>query len=71
MGEPHVLAIPYPAQSHVMSLLELAQYLATDGIKVTFVNTDFNHRRILESLSDSDTLMKRVDMVSIPDGMEP
>ncbi|KAG6396111.1 hypothetical protein SASPL_142250 [Salvia splendens] len=51
MGRPHVLAMPYPAQGHVIPLMELAQWLAHNGIRVTFVNTDFNHARVMRSLS--------------------
>lgn len=73
MGRPHVLAVPYPAQGHVIPLMELAQWLANHGIRVTFVNTDFNHRRIVKSLScaDSDSINELINLASIPDGLEP
>lgn len=72
MGRPHVLAVPYPAQGHVIPLMELAQCLAEKGIKVTFVNTDFNHARILHSLSHSGrSINELINLASIPDGLEP
>lgn len=71
MGRPHVLAMPYPAQGHVIPLMELAQCLANNGIKVTFVNTDFNHTRILKSLSHTRTLNELINLASVPDGLEP
>ncbi|KAK6117991.1 hypothetical protein DH2020_048269 [Rehmannia glutinosa] len=71
MGKPHVIVIPYPAQGHVLPMLELSQWLVKNGIKVTFVNTEFNHERVLKSLSDSDNIRETVTMVYIPDGVEP
>ncbi|KAG5533457.1 hypothetical protein RHGRI_027583 [Rhododendron griersonianum] len=44
---PHVLIFPYPAQSHVNSLLKLAELLCHAGIHVTFLLTDDIHRRLL------------------------
>ncbi|XP_058184821.1 UDP-glycosyltransferase 83A1-like isoform X2 [Rhododendron vialii] len=71
METPHVLAIPYPSQGHVIPLLELAQCLVRHGFKVTFVNTEFNHKRVMNALSDNDILTNIVNLVSIPDGLEP
>ncbi|KAH7846529.1 hypothetical protein Vadar_014981 [Vaccinium darrowii] len=71
MGTPHVLAIPYPAQGHVIPLLELAQRVAQHGFKVTFVNSEFNHRRVMNALLDKDNVGNHVNLVSIPDGLEP
>ncbi|CAA0814051.1 UDP-glycosyltransferase 83A1 [Striga hermonthica] len=71
MGKPHAIAVPYPAQGHVLLMLELSQRLAMHGIKVTVVNTDFNHARVTKSLSHSDKLQESVNLVSIPDGLEP
>lgn len=71
MGRPHVLAVPYPAQGHVIPLLELAQWLARTGIKVTFVNSEFNHKRILQSLSHTGSINELINLASVPDGLEP
>ncbi|KAI3452225.1 hypothetical protein Pfo_008890 [Paulownia fortunei] len=71
MGRPHVLAIPYPAQGHVIPLMELAQCLANNGIKVTFVNTEFNHERIVKSMSNTGNINELIHLASIPDGLEP
>ncbi|KAH7847407.1 hypothetical protein Vadar_025732 [Vaccinium darrowii] len=70
METPHVLAIPYPSQGHVIPLLELAQRLAQHGFKVTFVNSEFNHKRVMNAL-DRDNVGNHVNLVSIPDGLEP
>ncbi|KAH7841707.1 hypothetical protein Vadar_033253 [Vaccinium darrowii] len=44
---PHVLIFPYPAQSHVAAMLNLAQILCHGGIHVTFLVTHDIHRRLL------------------------
>ncbi|KAL6135524.1 hypothetical protein ACLB2K_067751 [Fragaria x ananassa] len=72
MSKPHIIAIPYPAQGHVIPLMELSQCLVNEGFKVTFVNTDFNHKRVMSSLADeTHTRDDQIHMVSIPDGLEP
>ncbi|KAG4969688.1 hypothetical protein JHK85_036109 [Glycine max] len=47
MGIPTVLALPYPAQGHVNPLMTLSQKLVEHGCKVFFVNTDFDHKRVI------------------------
>ncbi|XP_050380912.1 UDP-glycosyltransferase 83A1-like [Argentina anserina] len=72
MSKPHIVAIPFPAQGHVIPLMELSQCLVNEGFKVTFVNTDFNHKRVMNSLPDKyHTKDDQIHMVSIPDGLEP
>jgi hypothetical protein len=44
---PHVLVFPFPAQGHVNSMLKLAELLALAGLQVTFLNTDYNHDRLV------------------------
>ncbi|KAL1211353.1 UDP-glycosyltransferase 83A1 [Cardamine amara subsp. amara] len=73
MGRPHVLVIPYPAQGHVLPLMSFSHYLAKQGIQITFINTEFNHNRIINSLSKSsyqDYVGHWINLVSIPDGLE-
>ena len=71
-ANPHILAIPYPAQGHVIPLMELSQCLAKQGFKITFVNTEYNHRRVMTAkLAEKDYLDdERISLVSIPDGLE-
>ncbi|CAH8355385.1 unnamed protein product [Eruca vesicaria subsp. sativa] len=73
MGRPHVMVIPYPAQGHVLPLMSFSRYLASQGIQVTFVNTEFNHNRIITSLSkpsQDDHVVDGIKLVSIPDGLD-
>jgi UDP:flavonoid glycosyltransferase YjiC (YdhE family) len=70
VSPPHALVIPYPAQGHVIPLLEVAHALADRGFTVTFVNTEFIHARVVAAgagLEDSG----RVRFVAVPDGMAP
>ncbi|KAK9054035.1 hypothetical protein SSX86_025111 [Deinandra increscens subsp. villosa] len=69
----HVLVIPYPAQGHVIPLMEASRCFTTNGLKVTFVNTDFTHKQVINSCSGPgiDGPSDLLQMVSIPDGMEP
>ncbi|KAL5216611.1 hypothetical protein ABZP36_008012 [Zizania latifolia] len=46
---PHAVMIPYPAQGHITPMLKLAVLLHARGIHVTFVNNEFNHRRLLRA----------------------
>ncbi|XP_076883338.1 UDP-glycosyltransferase 83A1-like [Bidens hawaiensis] len=71
MAKPHVLVIPYPAQGHVIPIMELAQQLVKQGIKVTFVNTEVNHKLVTSNWLDKDSFGDLMCMVSIPDGLEP
>ncbi|XP_057769686.1 UDP-glycosyltransferase 83A1-like [Salvia miltiorrhiza] len=68
MGRAHVVAIPYPAQGHVIPMMELAQCLAKNGVRVTFVNTESNHRRVVEALPMQ--MEELLDLVSVPDGLD-
>ncbi|CAN4110547.1 unnamed protein product [Withania somnifera] len=46
---PHVVCLPYPAQGHISPMLKLAKLVHHKGFYVTFVNTEFNHKRLLRS----------------------
>nr|QSB46662.1 glycosyltransferase [Rubia yunnanensis] len=46
---PHAVCIPYPAQGHINPMLKLAKILHHRGFFITFVNTEYNHNRILNS----------------------
>nr|GFC67106.1 UDP-glycosyltransferase 83A1-like [Tanacetum cinerariifolium] len=71
MATPHVLVVPYPAQGHVIPTMELAQRLVKQGVKVTFVNTEVNHKLVTSNWLDKDGFGDLMQMVSIPDGLQP
>ncbi|XP_058070352.1 UDP-glycosyltransferase 83A1-like [Magnolia sinica] len=67
MEKPHALLIPFPAQGHVKPFMELSYRLIDRGFKITFVNTEFNHSRVVAASSDHS----HIRLVAIPDGMAP
>uniref|UniRef100_A0ACD5UQC4 Uncharacterized protein n=1 Tax=Avena sativa TaxID=4498 RepID=A0ACD5UQC4_AVESA len=69
---PHAMMIPYPAQGHITPMLQLAKLLHTRGFHVTFVNNEFNHRRLLRS-QGADTLVgvPGFQFAAIADGLPP
>ncbi|KAM7505336.1 hypothetical protein LguiB_004240 [Lonicera macranthoides] len=70
--KPHAVCIPYPAQSHIKGMLKLAKLLHSKGIHITFVNTEFNHNRFINSGGpNSLTGLPDFKFESIPDGLPP
>ncbi|CAL4887102.1 unnamed protein product [Urochloa decumbens] len=47
--KPHAVCLPFPAQGHITPMLKLAKILHGRGFDVTFVNTEYNHRRLVRS----------------------
>ncbi|CAJ1947096.1 unnamed protein product [Sphenostylis stenocarpa] len=70
MARPHVMVVPYPAQGHVIPLMELSLLLVKQGIKITFVNTKENHDRIMSASPCGDGLQSQICLVWISDGLE-
>ncbi|OVA00785.1 UDP-glucuronosyl/UDP-glucosyltransferase [Macleaya cordata] len=70
MKKLHALVIPFPAQGHVIPLMEFSHCLSERGFKITFVNTEFNHKRVMASLPKNSCKENEIHLVSIPDGME-
>uniref|UniRef100_A0A251VDX6 Glycosyltransferase n=1 Tax=Helianthus annuus TaxID=4232 RepID=A0A251VDX6_HELAN len=64
--KPHVVFVPYPAQSHIKGMLKLARLLHHNGIQVTFVNTQSNHYRLFKS---TDPNGPGFQFKTIPDGL--
>ncbi|OVA18812.1 UDP-glucuronosyl/UDP-glucosyltransferase [Macleaya cordata] len=70
--KPHAICIPYPAQGHISPMLKLAKYLHFRGFHITFVNTEFNHQRLVKSRgSDSVNILDDFRFETIPDGLPP
>lgn len=68
---PHVLIIPFPAQGHVNALIKFACLVSDHGIKVTFVNSEFIHEKVVAALPDEEEVRRRMVLASIPDGLSP
>ncbi|KAL6905415.1 hypothetical protein ACP4OV_003016 [Aristida adscensionis] len=47
--KPHAVCLPYPVQGDITPTLQLAKLLHARGFHVTFVNTEYNHRRLLRA----------------------
>jgi hypothetical protein len=52
--QPHAVFFPYPAQGHINPMLHLARKLLADGFFITFINTDYNHRRMFSSANNNN-----------------
>ncbi|KAF5193965.1 Udp-glycosyltransferase 83a1 [Thalictrum thalictroides] len=65
MARPHLLVVPYPAQGHVMPLMELSHNLVGRGFKITFVDTESIHNRVVSSISNGGDVYE--DFI-LPDG---
>ncbi|KAL6196662.1 hypothetical protein ACLB2K_032276 [Fragaria x ananassa] len=68
--KPHAVCIPAPAQSHIKSFLQFAKTLHHRGFHITFVNTEFNHKRFLKSQGpNSLDGLPDFRFEAIPDGL--
>ncbi|KAL5080300.1 hypothetical protein RYX36_008721 [Vicia faba] len=70
--KPHAVLIPFPAQGHINPLFKLAKLLHLRGFHITFVNTEYNHKRLLKSRGPKgfDGLID-FTFETIPDGLTP
>lgn len=70
--KPHVLVISVPAQGHVSSLMKLSLQISAHGVKVTFVNSESIHQKIMASMpaAKHDDEESLISFASVPDGME-
>jgi hypothetical protein len=70
--KPHAVFIPFQLQSHIKSMLKLAKLLHHKGFHITFVNTEFNHRLLLNSRGpDSLNGFHDFRFETIPDSVPP
>ena len=71
-SKPHAVCVPYPSQGHVSPMMQLAKLLHSRGFHITFVNTEFNHRRLIRSKGpDSVKGLPDFRFETIPDGLPP
>ncbi|KAL0331041.1 UNVERIFIED_CONTAM: 7-deoxyloganetin glucosyltransferase [Sesamum angustifolium] len=70
--KPHAVLVPFPAQGHLNPFLKLAKLLHHRGFHITFVNSEFNHNRLLKS--KGSTFLKNLPdfcFETFPDGLPP
>nr|BAP90373.1 UDP-glycose: glycosyltransferase UGT709H1 [Fagopyrum esculentum] len=70
-ASPHVLIFPVPMLGHINPMLKLAQLLCLAKLNVTFLNTAYNHRRLLQ-YTDVEARLARFPgfrFEIIPDGL--
>ncbi|XP_010498707.1 PREDICTED: UDP-glycosyltransferase 85A5-like [Camelina sativa] len=68
--KPHVVCVPFAAQGHINPMLKVAKILHAKGFHVTFVNTNYNHRRLLRSRGPKALNgLPSFQYESIPDGL--
>lgn len=73
-SRPHAVLLSFPAQGHLNPILTLAKLLhILGGFRVTLVNTEFNHRRLLRSSSTAaaaaNNAIAGFSLTAIPDGL--
>ncbi|CAN0916455.1 UDP-glycosyltransferase 86A2 [Linum grandiflorum] len=47
--KPHAIVVPFPLQGHVIPAVHLAVKLASQGLTITFVNTEYIHHKTSSS----------------------
>jgi hypothetical protein len=71
-SKPHAVCVPFPAQGHVTPMMRLAKLLHWRGFHITFVNTEFNHMRLVRSKGpDHMKGLPDFRFETIPDGLPP
>ncbi|KAG9440580.1 hypothetical protein H6P81_020745 [Aristolochia fimbriata] len=72
MGKPHAVVVPFPAQGHVLPLMELSHCLVDLGFIVTLVCSEFDRNRIMAALRKETQLgIEGLCFATVPDGLEP
>lgn len=71
--KPHAVCIPLPAQGHINPMLKLAKLLHFKGFHITFVHTEFNYHRLLNSKPSGflNSLPDDFQFATIEDGLPP
>ncbi|XP_058179561.1 7-deoxyloganetin glucosyltransferase-like isoform X2 [Rhododendron vialii] len=70
--KPHAVCVPFPAQGHVTPMMKLAQLLHSIGFFITYVNTEFNHKRLVRSRGPEYVEgYVGFQFKTIPDGLPP
>ncbi|XP_068655579.1 UDP-glycosyltransferase 83A1-like [Aristolochia californica] len=72
MGKLHAVVVPFPAQGHVLPLMELSHRLVDRGFRVTLVCTEFDQARMVAALrKETYHSIDGICLATVPDGLEP
>eukprot|EP01018_Ginkgo_biloba_P036029 Gb_36255 [translate_table: standard] len=66
--KPHAVLVPFPVQGHINPMMQLAQKLSSHGFIITFINTHFNHSRIIKA--NKSLTQENIRFMAIPDGLD-
>ncbi|KAL0335102.1 UNVERIFIED_CONTAM: 7-deoxyloganetin glucosyltransferase [Sesamum radiatum] len=69
--KPHAVCIPLPAQGHINPMLSLAKLLHSRGFYITFVHTEFNYHKLLDSASLESSSVEDFQFETVSDGLPP
>ena len=70
--KPHAVFVPFPAQGHLKPMMQLAKLFRCKGFHITFVSTEFNHKRLIKSLGpDFVNGLPDFQFETILDGLPP
>eukprot|EP01018_Ginkgo_biloba_P040850 Gb_19779 [translate_table: standard] len=67
-ARPHAVIVPFPEQGHINPMMQLAQKLSSHGFIITFINTHFNHSRIIKA--NKSLPQEDIRFMAIPDGLD-
>ncbi|XP_017622576.1 linamarin synthase 2-like [Gossypium arboreum] len=68
----HAVCLPSPAQGHINPMMQLAKLLHSRGFHITFVNTEFYHRRFIRSRGEEAVKgLPHFRFEATPDGLPP
>ncbi|XP_047082183.1 7-deoxyloganetin glucosyltransferase-like [Lolium rigidum] len=68
--KPHAVCLPFPAQGHITPMMKLAKVLYCKGFHISFVSTEYNHRRLIRSRGASAAEgLPGFRFATIPDGL--
>ncbi|GAB4853249.1 hypothetical protein Ancab_017438 [Ancistrocladus abbreviatus] len=71
-AQPHAICIPFPAQGHVNPMMQVAKLLHHKGFHITFVHTEYNRNRLINSLGPAALAgFPGFRFETIPDGLPP
>ncbi|KAH9310626.1 hypothetical protein KI387_025661 [Taxus chinensis] len=70
---PHAVVIPIPVQGHINPMIRLSEKLASQGVTITFVNSEVNHSKMIKACNNhrgiSEDPSFNIRFMQISDGL--